>query len=444
MATATAPNVYEGQTRGFAVGGRLNIRASSEMVQPFNLKAPSFKAGCNGLDIFAGSFSWINSEQLTKTMRAIGQNAVGYAFSLGLQAVCPMCDGVLKQLQHYMNQINKMSADSCAAAKALVNTGISEMTDGAVGDCVKDKGNSEAGDYVQGWLSCANDEEPNIKSKLRASGYEFYGMKQAAKEERAPKMLGGQAGALQAVQGMELSTGDKELMISILGTYYMTGDTATPGGGVEGGTCKYVVPTVTLTELVDGGLLKIQGCASGAGTLTDDTQPCTDYAPYDKQIEGYKMKVYNKMLVIYNKLIQPSASARELSPADKDFINTVPTYPVFTILNQLAQQGPNNQSGVLNIMYMYAGMIGVEYAQATIERYIYLIETGSKNVTTACMVKDPGFKNTIKTARTKYYEEYKKYRENLVAQKESLDFQAKINQATFIHSKTALTGAILR
>ena len=106
MATATAPNVYEGQTRGFAVGGRLNIRASSEMVQPFNLKAPSFKAGCNGLDIFAGSFSWINSEQLTKTMRAIGQNAVGYAFSLGLQAVCPMCDGVLKQLQHYMNQLN--------------------------------------------------------------------------------------------------------------------------------------------------------------------------------------------------------------------------------------------------------------------------------------------------------------------------------------------------
>ena len=118
------PAYIKAQSRGFAVGGRLSIRARNEILQPFSFKGATFKAGCGGIDIFAGSFSWINAEQFTRTLRAIGQNAVGYAFNLGLEVVCPTCAAQLNKLQHFMNQINKMSTDSCTAAKALVNTAV--------------------------------------------------------------------------------------------------------------------------------------------------------------------------------------------------------------------------------------------------------------------------------------------------------------------------------
>jgi len=65
----TLPGAYESQTRGFAVGGRLAIRSKSDVIQPVSLKAPNFKAGCGGLDIFGGSFSWINAEQFVSNLR---------------------------------------------------------------------------------------------------------------------------------------------------------------------------------------------------------------------------------------------------------------------------------------------------------------------------------------------------------------------------------------
>ncbi|MDN4704685.1 conjugal transfer protein TraH [Vibrio parahaemolyticus] len=36
---------------------------------------PSWKAGCGGVDMFGGSFSFINAEQLVTMMRAVAANA---------------------------------------------------------------------------------------------------------------------------------------------------------------------------------------------------------------------------------------------------------------------------------------------------------------------------------------------------------------------------------
>ncbi len=55
------------------------------------LVPPSFSAGCGGIDLFGGSFSFINMNQFVDLMRAVASNAAGYAFQLAINAMCPDC-----------------------------------------------------------------------------------------------------------------------------------------------------------------------------------------------------------------------------------------------------------------------------------------------------------------------------------------------------------------
>ena len=58
----TTPGAYEAQTRGFLVGGSISARVPRDTLQPFAIKSPYIKAGCGGIDIFGGSFSFINAD----------------------------------------------------------------------------------------------------------------------------------------------------------------------------------------------------------------------------------------------------------------------------------------------------------------------------------------------------------------------------------------------
>ena len=68
----TAPGVYESQSRGFFVGGSLKGRSQTESIQPLSMKMPDIKAGCGGIDIFGGSFSFVNADQLIDFLKAVG------------------------------------------------------------------------------------------------------------------------------------------------------------------------------------------------------------------------------------------------------------------------------------------------------------------------------------------------------------------------------------
>ena len=68
----TAPGVYESQSRGFFVGGSLKVRSQTESIQPLSMKIPDIKAGCGGIDIFGGSFSFVNADQLIDFLKAVG------------------------------------------------------------------------------------------------------------------------------------------------------------------------------------------------------------------------------------------------------------------------------------------------------------------------------------------------------------------------------------
>jgi len=116
----TSPGVYEGQAAGYFTGGRLFIRSPSRNYQLASAQAPSYRAGCSGVDLYGGGFSYINSDQLIAALRNVGQNAASYAFMLGLRVISPQISNVMEWVKEKADLINKLNINSCEAAAGLV------------------------------------------------------------------------------------------------------------------------------------------------------------------------------------------------------------------------------------------------------------------------------------------------------------------------------------
>jgi conjugative transfer pilus assembly protein TraH len=71
---------YQDQTGGFYTGGRVFARSRVNNADLLSLQYPHYRAGCGGIDLFLGGFSYINAQQFIQLLRNIGSNASGYAF----------------------------------------------------------------------------------------------------------------------------------------------------------------------------------------------------------------------------------------------------------------------------------------------------------------------------------------------------------------------------
>lgn len=116
----TGPQVLKGQTGTTFTGGNLYMRIPQRNYNVFNIAMPSARAGCGGIDLFAGSFSFLNAEQLTALMRNLANNAIGVAFQLAIESISPELAGVLKWAQDQASKLNNLNINSCQLATGLV------------------------------------------------------------------------------------------------------------------------------------------------------------------------------------------------------------------------------------------------------------------------------------------------------------------------------------
>ncbi|HRK11012.1 MAG TPA: conjugal transfer protein TraH [Thauera sp.] len=125
----TGANAYRGQTMNFYTGGSLYMRTPVRNYPLASITPPSFRAGCGGIDLYAGSFSFINKDQFVALLRNIGNNAIGAAFNMALCSMSPdLCD-LLKYLQDQVSKMNNLNINSCQAAEGIVTAAGSLLTD---------------------------------------------------------------------------------------------------------------------------------------------------------------------------------------------------------------------------------------------------------------------------------------------------------------------------
>jgi conjugative transfer pilus assembly protein TraH len=120
VTNSTSPGVHHDQSAGYYNGGGLSIRNRARNSQLATLQLPNVNAGCGGIDMFTGGFSFVNSAQLVDAMKSIGSSAVSYGFMLAMKTFAPAVQSVMAELQDMASKINQASMNSCEMAATLV------------------------------------------------------------------------------------------------------------------------------------------------------------------------------------------------------------------------------------------------------------------------------------------------------------------------------------
>lgn len=128
---------YKSQSRGYFASPSIYSRNAIVDIKPVNITMPSFRSGCGGIDMFAGSFSHINADQFLALLRAIPQNAKGYVFRLAMDAISPTINDALGDMENIMREINNTNLNSCEISKGIINTSLSQFDKGAEMVCVR-------------------------------------------------------------------------------------------------------------------------------------------------------------------------------------------------------------------------------------------------------------------------------------------------------------------
>ena len=160
----TQSHAYQGQEAGYYSGGSMFLRNAVRDLSLVHIALPSFSAGCGGIDLFLGGFSFINSDQLLTLAKNIMSGAVGYMFDLALETTVPELKSVKDFIQNAVNKINSMNINSCETAQDLVG-GLWPKTQASQQQVCKDIGtqNNAFSDWAAAKQGCGtggkfNDE----------------------------------------------------------------------------------------------------------------------------------------------------------------------------------------------------------------------------------------------------------------------------------------------
>ncbi len=159
-ANTTAPRAYQGQQAGYYSGGSLYARTAVSNVQLVEVDVPTFSAGCGGIDLYMGGFSFVNKQAINNMSREIMNSAGAYAFKLALAEVTPLIKNVMTEVQDIADKANKMNINSCETAEELVG-GVWPKTQAAQQQVCRDVGSSKSlfSDWTEARQGCTTSAE---------------------------------------------------------------------------------------------------------------------------------------------------------------------------------------------------------------------------------------------------------------------------------------------
>jgi len=122
--TYSGPNAFEGQKRGYLSAGNLSARFPTSADYLMTVSPPRFKAGCGGIDMFMGGFSFLNMDYLGDKFQRIISSAPVLAFDLALKALSNQVADEMAKLESIVNALNNIQLDDCKAAQAVATIAV--------------------------------------------------------------------------------------------------------------------------------------------------------------------------------------------------------------------------------------------------------------------------------------------------------------------------------
>jgi len=134
MSNSTAATTLKTRDRVGIVGGGFSMRTPVKSITIIAFDAPRLNAGCGGVDLFGGSFSFINSQQLVQIFRQVAANAAGLAFKAAIKSISPALDALMSEFQTLMQNMNNLAKNSCQLAHLIVDPAAKSISNAIDGD----------------------------------------------------------------------------------------------------------------------------------------------------------------------------------------------------------------------------------------------------------------------------------------------------------------------
>lgn len=307
------PTAYQGQQGGFVSMGSLYLRTKPRNSGLLNIQLPSVRAGCGGIDLFGGAFSFISKEELVLLMKGIMQNAAGFAFELALESLSPTVAENVSKLRDLIQKVNAMNINSCEAGQVLA-AGLWPKLDSAKNSICQTVGTMQGmfADRVASKHGCTS--EGRQTNTLAAA--------QGPLAEQVPTNVNY---AWRAIQKNAFLSSDRqlaELFMTLTGTIITTApadDNQSPG--------QRKVPPKAFTgemvrALVEGGSAQLLVC--------NDTDKCLNPTYQTVSISADKA-LYKRVYTVISKLSDAFANDTALTP-DMAAIIDMTSVPVYDVL----------------------------------------------------------------------------------------------------------------
>lgn len=133
QSTSSGPSSLNTQERGYYNGGSLSGRWRMTNDYLLTLQPPRIQAGCGGIDLFGGAFSYLDTEYLVEKFQRIIQAAPAFAFELAMQEYCKPCSSAMQTLEQITDYLNSIQVNDCRMSKqvaALAVNGDTSVFDG--------------------------------------------------------------------------------------------------------------------------------------------------------------------------------------------------------------------------------------------------------------------------------------------------------------------------
>lgn len=283
MSNTTTPGDYRSVTREGYTGGGFTLRNKMRSLTPINIQLPSAAGGCGGIDLFGGSFSFINADEFVQMLRNIAANASGLAFQLALNAMDAVLDNAISRMQAVIQEMNDLTANSCQLAKGLLVD-----TASAFGAEVKASVSSQLSsdgllDQFSAHMSEMNGQKSSVAQKSDS------GKRTACKDYGNIMWCLLNSGDFSS-QFVGTQQEQKEFVMSLTGTYIVPKDISTDDtGALIGGMPTFIAPLDTTDALQ----AMVTGDDSFAVYKCSDTESCPNPSNTTIAIDGLATQIIN-------------------------------------------------------------------------------------------------------------------------------------------------------
>lgn len=277
----TDAGYFETQQRGVISGGSIVARVPIKPINIAQLDPPRVSAGCGGVNLFGGSFSFINAKELTQLLRTVAQNALGLLFQLGLNAISQPLSSLLTSWSKKLQDMNAALKNSCEAARKLFQLDYSGASLASGWESMKEVISSNTGqnsDYFggvrerfqKGWRELRGSDKAQTTADKAAQQIDNSGNV----TWRALNASGSYKSIVAPTGGNEEEA--KYLLMNIIGTeiFPTTKDQSECEGGE--GNCepkpKTYTPVISFSDLIspDANNDRMFVCQVGDNTLGED------------------------------------------------------------------------------------------------------------------------------------------------------------------------------